>query len=305
MPVSISRASGYNQRYVNSGEIQNKGIELSFNATVVKTGDFDWDIQANWFKNNNTVVSLYEGVENILLNSAWDISTNIVVGKSYGQLRGTDFVYTNGKRTVGADGMYLKGTDPSALLGSTLPDWNAGITSIFRYKGISLSGLFDISKGGNLYSVDMKYGRATGLFAETAGLNANGKPKRDPVENGGGVIYDAVYEDGTPNKTYVWAGDYYGAWLYDNLPTAAYVYDASYVKLRELSLSYTLPSKLFGKTPISKVSIAIVGRNLWIIHKNMPYYDPESSLSAGNVQGIADGTYPSTRTLGFNISVGF
>ena len=156
-----------------------------------------------------------------------------------------------------------------------------------------------------MYSVDMKYGRATGLFAETAGLNAKGQPKRDPVETGGGVINEGVYADGTPNTTYVWAGDYYGAFLYDNLPTAAYVYDASFVKLRELSFTYSLPSKIFAKTPISRVSISIVGRNLWIIHKNMPYYDPESSLSAGNVQGIADGTYPSTRTMGFNLSVGF
>jgi len=305
MPVSISRASGFNQRYVNSGEIENKGIELSFNSTVLKSDDFSWDLQANWYKNVNTVLSLYEGVDNILLNSAWDISTNIVVGKSYGQLRGTDFVYTNGKRTVGADGMYLKGTDPTAYLGSTLPDWNAGLTTVFRYKGFSLSGLVDFSHGGKLYSVDMKYGVATGLFAETAGLNAKGQPKRDPVETGGGILYDAVYADGTKNTTYVWAGDWSGAWLYDNLPTAAYVYDASFAKLREVSLSYSLPSKLLAKTHVSRVSISIVGRNLWIIHKNIPYYDPESSLSAGNVQGIADGTYPSTRTLGFNLSVGF
>jgi TonB-linked SusC/RagA family outer membrane protein len=305
MPVSISRASGYNQRYVNSGEIENKGIELSLSATVVKTNDFTWDLQANWFKNVNVVKSLYEGVNNILLSSAWDISTNIIVGKSYGQLRGTDFVYTNGKKTVGDDGMYLKTDDPSVELGSTLPDWNAGITSIFTYKGFSLSGLFDFSKGGKLYSVDMKYGLATGLFAETAGLNAKGKPKRDPVEDGGGILYDAVYADGKPNTTYVWAGDWDGGWNYDYLPTAAYVYDASYVKLREVSFGYSLPSKLLAKTPVSKVTISIVGRNLWILHTNMPYYDPESSLSAGNIQGIADGAYPSTKTLGFNISVGF
>jgi TonB-linked SusC/RagA family outer membrane protein len=305
MPVQVSRASGYSQRYVNSGEIENKGIELSLNATVIKAGDFTWDIQANWFKNKNTVLSLYEGVDNILQYSAWDISTNIVKGQSYGMLRGTDFVYTNGKRTVGADGMYLIGDDPTAILGSTLPDWQGGLTNTFSFKGFTLSGLVDISQGGNFYSVDMKYGVATGLFAETAGLNAKGKPKRDDVSAGGGVLYDAVYEDGTPNTTYVWAGDWGGAWLYDNLPTASYVYDASYVKLRELSFGYSLPSKLLAKTPVSKVTLSIVGRNLWIIHKNVPYYDPEVSTSAGNWQGIADGAYPSTRTLGFNLTVGF
>lgn len=304
-PVNISRASGYNQRYVNSGEIENKGIELSVSATVIKSGNFTWNLQTNWFKNMNTVKSLYEGVENILLASQWDVSTNLVVGEPYGMLRGTDFVYTNGKRTVDSDGMYILGDDPIAKLGSSLPDWNAGITTVFNYKGFSLSGLVDISKGGHIYSVDMKYGRATGLFEETAGLNEKGNPKRDAVEDGGGIINEGVHEDGSPNTTYVWAGDWEGAWLYDYLPTATYVYDASYVKLREVAFSYTLPSKLLAKTPVSKITLSIVGRNLWIIHKNMPYYDPESSLSAGNIQGMAVGTYPSTRTLGFNVSVAF
>jgi TonB-linked SusC/RagA family outer membrane protein len=305
MPVNISRGSGYSQRYVNSGEIENKGIELSLNATVVKSHDFTWDMQVNWFKNKNKVLSLYEGVENILLTTAWDVSTNIVVGESYGQFRGYDFVYTNGKRTVGSDGYFLFSEKSDELLGSTLPDWNAGITSIFSYKGFSLSGLIDISKGGNLYSVDMKYGLATGLFKETAGLNAKGKPIRDPVDDGGGMLYDAVYEDGTQNTTYVNASDWDSGWNYDLLPTAYHIYDASYVKLRELAFGYTLPSKLLEKTPISKVTISVVGRNLWLIFKNMPYYDPELSLGAGNIQGIADGAYPSTRTYGFNISVGF
>jgi len=304
-PVNISRASGYNQRYVNSGEIENKGIELSLTATVIKSGNFSWDIQGNWFRNVNKVISLYEGVDNILLSSQWDISTNLVVGQPYGMLRGSDFVYTNGKRTVGDDGMYLEGDDPIALLGSTLPDWNAGITTILNYKGFSLSGLVDISQGGKLYSVDMQYGLATGIFAETAGLNDKGNPKRDPVEDGGGVVNEGVYENGSPNTTYVWAGDWYGAFQYDYLPTAAYIYDASYVKLREVAFSYSLPSKLLAKTKVSKASISIVGRNLWIIHKNMPYYDPESSVSAGNIQGIADGAYPSTRTLGLNLTVDF
>jgi len=304
-PVNISRASGYNQRYVNSGEIENKGIELSLTGTVIRSGNFSWDIQGNWFRNVNKVISLYEGVDNILLSSQWDISTNLVVGHPYGMLRGTDFVYTNGKRTVGDDGMYLEGDDPIALLGSTLPDWNAGITTIFNYKGFSLSGLVDISQGGKLYSVDMQYGLATGIFAETAGLNDKGNPKRDPVEDGGGIVNEGVYANGSPNTTYVWAGDWDGAFQYDYLPTAAYIYDASYVKLREIALSYSLPSKLLANSKISKASISIVGRNLWIIHKNMPYYDPELSVSAGNIQGIADGAYPSTRTLGLNLTVDF
>jgi TonB-linked SusC/RagA family outer membrane protein len=306
MPVRISRGSGFNERYVNSGEIENKGIELALTADVIKTNDFTWTLQINWFKNKNKVVSLYEGVQNILLSSAWDVSTNVVAGQSYGQLRGTDFVYTNGKKTVGADGYYLLSPETDKMIGSLLPDWNSGITTIFNYKGFTLSGLVDISKGGSLYSVDMKYGRATGLFEETAGKNAQGKPLRDPVEAGGGMLYkNTVHEDGTANTTYIGASDWYSGWLYDYLPTSEYVYDASYVKLREVAFGYSLPSKLISKTPFSRINVSIVGRNLWIIHKNVPYYDPEYSLSAGNIQGIADGAYPSTRTMGFNLTFGF
>ena len=306
MPVNITNASGYTQRYVNSGEIENKGIELSLSGTVVKSNDFSWDLQANWFKNVNKVISLYEGVDNILLTTSWDISTNIVRGMSYGQFRGYDFVYTDGKRTVGADGYYLFSDESDALLGQTLPDWNAGITTALNYKGFTLTGLIDISKGGNIYSVDMKYGLATGLFEETAGLNPKGNPKRDLVADGGGMIYeDAVYADGSPNTTYVEGNDWYSGWNYDLLPTAYHVYDASYVKLRELSFSYSIPSAVLAKTPVSRATVSIVGRNLWLIHKNMPYYDPELSVSAGNIQGIADGAYPSTRTIGFNLSLGF
>ncbi len=311
MPVNISRASGYNQRYVNSGEVENKGLEIAINATPVIIGDFSWDIQVNWFQNKNKVLSLYEGVNNILLTSSWDISTNIVVNEPYGVLRGTDFVYTNGKRTVDADGNYLYAKDVNgdvisdAILGNVQPDWNSGISNTFHYKGISLYALVDISHGGSVYSVDQKYGVATGLFEETAGLNAKGNPKRDAVADGGGIILDAVKEDGTPNDIYVWAGDWYGAWLYDNIPTAAYVYDASYVKLREVSLSYALPTKMLSKTPFTKLSVGLSGRNLWIIHKNTPYFDPETNMSAGNIQGISDGAYPSTRTYGFNLTVGF
>ena len=310
MPVNISPSSGYTRRYVNSGEIENRGIELALNATVIKTSDFAWDFRINWFKNNNKVLSLYEGVDNILLNSAWDISTNIVKGKSYGQFRGYDFVYTNGKRTVGSDGYYLKGDASDALLGNTLPDWNSGITTMLSYKGFSLSGLIDISKGGHIYSVDNKYGLATGLYAETAGKNAKGNPKRDPVSAGGGMIYDdAVYQDGSKNTTYVECSDYYSGYNYDLLPTKYHIYDASYVKLREISFGYSLPAKLIAKTPFlsnfSRVSISVVGRNLWLIYKKIPNFDPELSTSAGNIQGISDGAYPSTRTLGFNLTIGF
>lgn len=314
VPINISRASGLNRMYMNVGEIENKGFEVTLTGKPVVTSDFTWNINVNWFTNKNKVVSLDEQVDNITLFSAWDVSVNATVGEPYGAIKGTNYVFKDGKKVVyspaeelaheGTAGMYKK-TENDEVLGNINPDWNAGITNTFTYKNFSLSGLIDIQKGGDIYSVNMKYGMSTGLFKETAGLNDKGKPKRDPVASGGGIIYEGVYADGTPNTTYMEANTWGTAYDYEQLPTAHYIYDASFVKLRELSLTYSLPSKFISKTPFTGLEISFVGRNLWIIHKNAPNFDPEASLSSGNNQGIEFGNYPATKTLGFNVRVSF
>jgi hypothetical protein len=128
---------------------------------------------------------------------------------------------------------------------------------------------------------------------------------RDPVEDGGGYLFpETVYEDGTPNTTYVPAFRWGRAFYYNNSPTARYVFDASYVKLREVALSYSLPSSVLENTFLQNVTFSVVGRNLWIIHKNVDHFDPEASLSSGNQQGIESGSWPATRTIGFNLRLG-
>lgn len=303
LPVSF--ASGNSAMYINAGEIENKGYELTLNAVPVQIKDFSWNFSVNWFTNKNKVVDLGDDVDNILLFSAWDVSINAREGEAYGAIVGTDFVYHDGKKVVGDNGFYLR-TDEEKVIGNINPDWNAGITNIFSYKNITLSALIDIQQGGDIYSVNMKHGLATGLYEETAGLNELGNPKRDPVSEGGGIILpNTVYEDGTPNITRIEAGEWGTAYNYDASPTARYIYDASYIKLREVSLSYNLPHSLLKKTFIKKASVAFVGRNLWIIDKETKHFDPEAALSSGNQQGIEHGTYPTTRTFGFNLNIGF
>ncbi|MCK4677285.1 MAG: SusC/RagA family TonB-linked outer membrane protein [Bacteroidales bacterium] len=306
MPVTVSNASGYNYRYINAGELENKGIEISLNITPVRTNDFQWDMNVGWFTNKNMVVELAEGIDNILLTSLWDASINAAEGEPYGTIKGEDFIYTDGKRTVGADGYYLITDEGDVVLGNVNPDWNMGITNVISWKGISLSGLIDWQQGGSIYSLNTKYGQATGVYAETVTTNGLGNPSRDPVADGGGLVYpNTVYEDGTPNTTYIRAGSWGGYWKYGNTPTAEYVFDASYIKLRELSLSYTLPQTLLSKTPIASASLSIVGRNLAILHSNVRHFDPETGSSAGNSQGFENGSYPSVRSIGFNVRLGF
>ncbi|BAX78983.1 SusC/RagA family TonB-linked outer membrane protein [Labilibaculum antarcticum] len=306
MDVNVSTASGYSRAFVNSGEIENKGIELGINISPVKSSDFNWDMNINWAKNKNEVISLYNGVDNIQILSAWDITMNATVGEAYGVLKGTDFVYTNGKKTVDANGYYTKTAEDDKVIGNIQADWTGGITNTFSYKGITLRALVDIQKGGDIYSVDRKYGLATGLFKETGGLNSKGNPKRDAVSDGGGILHaEAVNIDGTPNTTFARANSWGGDQYYGRTPTARYIYDASYVKLREVALSYTIPKSILSQTFFTKAVVSAVGRNLWIIHKNTPGFDPETGQSSGNEQGIANGSYPTTRTYGFNVTLGF
>ncbi|MBN2237720.1 MAG: SusC/RagA family TonB-linked outer membrane protein [Bacteroidales bacterium] len=329
MPVTVSPLSGYSSIWMNSGEIENKGLELSLTANVMKTADFNWDLSVNWYKNNNKVIRLYESesgesVDNMLIMSAWDVSINAKVGEPYGVIRGIDFVYTNGEPTVNASGFYMMGDKPDAIIGNIQPDWNAGLSSRMSYKGFSLNVLFDGQKGGDIYSVNTKYGQATGVYAETAGTNQLGNPMRDPVldANGndlgsyggvtlanasplsGGYVLPGVKEDGTPNDILIGAWRWGRAWYYSNSPTARYVFDASYIKFRELSVGYTLNKSLVAKTPFSNVTFSIVGRNLAILFKNTEHFDPEMSLGSGNAQGIESGAYPTTRSIGFNLKLG-
>ncbi|MDA3822891.1 MAG: TonB-dependent receptor, partial [Bacteroidales bacterium] len=306
--VPVSNASGYNRMYINGGEIENKGIEVALYTTPIRTNDFSWNLNVNWYANRNMVVSLAEGTPTLQLMSAWDVKIHASEGEPYGTIKGTDYIYTDGKTTVGDDGYLLIGDDPLAIIGNINPDWMAGITNTFKYKAVSVSALIDIQKGGDIYSVGNKYGYATGVYAETAGNNPKGNPKRDAVADGGGMIFeDAVYADGTPNDTYLPAGAWGGYWYYGSTysPTARYVTDATYVKLREVALTYSLPSTLLGDSFIRGIDVSLVGRNLWIIYKNTVHFDPEAILTSGNGQGIESGAYPAVRTFGVNLKLNF
>jgi outer membrane receptor protein involved in Fe transport len=304
--VPVSRASGYNSMYVNGGEVENKGIEIAFHAVPVKTNNFTWNLDVNWFTNQNTVISLAEGVPSLQLMRQWGTYITAAAGEPYGTIKGTNYVYTDGKITVQDNGYLMVGDDPLEVIGNIQPDWNMGIANRLSWKGLSLYALIDIQKGGDIASFNTRYGQATGVYAETAGNNPKGNPQRDPVDEGGGNIFeDAVFEDGTPNDVYVPAYRWGRYWYYGNSPEARWVFDASYVKLRELSLSYSLPASILGDSFIRGVSLSVVGRNLWIIHKNVEHFDPEVMYTAGNRQGIENGALPSIRSVGVNLKLDF
>lgn len=307
-PISVTPAIGYSGQWLNAGEIQNKGIELALNGSPVKNDNFEWRIDVNWSKNQSEVLSLASGLKNLQLASLQGgVSINATIGEPYGTIKGSDFIYyedTN-KKVILPNGNYDKTVSKNENLGTFQADWKGGINNRFTYKNLSLSFLVDVSKGGKVFSLDTWYGYATGLYPETAGNNELGNPKRNSLENGGGILLNGVQADGTTNTVRA-RYDYYANTLgYTKAPNAAHVYDAGYVKLREVALSYVFPKELIKDTFIQNLTLSAIGRNVWIIDKSLPYGDPEAGLSSGNVQGYQSGAYPSTKDYGFSVKLEF
>ncbi|MEJ5962257.1 SusC/RagA family TonB-linked outer membrane protein [Pedobacter immunditicola] len=306
MAVDVSTTTGYGKNFVNAGTVRNQGFEVSAFVLPVRTQDFSWTMNFNFSRNRNKVMDLYGENDNLQLASfQGGVTLNATKGQPFGTLRAVDFVYNNGEKVVDANGYYAFSA-ANQIIGDVNPDWQGGIQNNFRYKDISLSFLIDIKKGGSVFSLDQYYGQATGLYPITAGLNDLGNPKRLPISAGGGVLLPGVTADGTPNTKRVEAYDNgttpYG---YSHNPQAAFVYDASFVKLREAAITYSVPSKWLGEKAIKGIDVSLVGRNLWVIHSNVPFSDPEAGLSSGNIQGYQSGAYPSVRNLGFNFKFRF
>ena len=307
IPVSISPATGYASKSLNAGNVQNTGVELSLYATPLKSKDFSWDIRVNFTKNDNKVVELYGELKNLQLGSfQGGVTINAPLGEPYGQIWGKTWNIDSatGQRLVKSNGRYSLSTSTTNVIGNINPDWIGGVYNTFKYKSVALGFLIDVRQGGSVFTLDEYYGMNSGIYPETAQLNDLGNDSRLPVSQGGGIIVPGVTADGKPNTKRV--ENIGGTYGYGYNPQANFVYDASYVKLRELTLTYSLPQSIFaGVKAIKGIDLSLIGRNLWIIHKNTPYSDPEENLSSGNLQGYQSGAYPTTRTIGFNVKLKF
>jgi TonB-linked SusC/RagA family outer membrane protein len=298
LQIETPSQTGYTRAWINGGNVQNKGVELTLTAIPFKTKNFSWETKINWAQNKNEVIDL-NGANRISLESFQGIQYTAEVGQPVGQFVGRGYKYLNGERVVKADGTYE--VVSGAVIGNVNPEWTGGINNVFNYKNLSFNFLIDIKKGGDVYSLDQQYGHTTGIYETTVGNNHLGNPVRNAIADGGGVIFSGVKADGTPNTTVV-AADYD---TYNAMPQEAYVYDASYVKLREVGLSYKFPTKYLENTFMRSIVFAVNGSNLWIISKNLPYADPEAGSSSGNIQGFQTGVLPTSKEYNFNIKVQF
>ncbi|MFT6866791.1 MAG: TonB-linked SusC/RagA family outer membrane protein [Cyclobacteriaceae bacterium] len=297
--IDVSGASGWRTQFANVGEMNNKGIELQMNATPVEIGDFKWEMNLNYARIRNEVVTL-GGVDNLVLGGQWNVDVIATPGESYPALFGPDYQRDDAGNIIHVNGLPQK-DNTSKVLGSAFPDWTGGFTNTFSFKGVSLGVLIDAKMGGSVYSMTNAWGRYSGVLEETligrevgivgAGVQANG------VDENGNTQY-------VPNNVPVDVQTYNHSAFGNNI-AAGSVFDASYVKLRQVILGYTIPKQWLGASPFQSISVSVVGRNLALLYSKVPHIDPETAFSNDNAQGIEHASYSSARSLGFNVNLKF
>ncbi|NJN35626.1 MAG: TonB-dependent receptor [Saprospiraceae bacterium] len=295
--IPVSNATGYSRFVANSGEINNKGVELIVNATPIKTKDFRWNAMINFTQTRGKVVSVAEGIDRVLIYDPGFIVSQAVPGGNVGDLFG--FPYrrdsASNQLLIGTDGYPIVDLTSLKKVGNAFPDFIAAMTNTITFKGFSLAGQFEWKSGGDVYDMSMRNSFRNGVLKGTErrhelvvfkGVKADGTQNTTPVEVDGGAFYRS-------EGRYASAAD-------------VLLQDASWLRLRSISLGYTLPADLLRKSPFSTATITFSGNNVWL---NTPYRgaDPEASQngSGSNAFGFAGLTIPAVRSYSVALNFSF
>ena len=299
--ANISQASGFRTTSVNLGEIGNKGIELLLTATPVRS-TFTWDVSLNFAKNNSEVINLIEGQTEVIGEEPRTRTVFIkhIVGQPYGMITGlTQKRDPSGNLVYDANNGAPISSGKYEILGSGVADFTGGVNNAFSWKGLNLTFLIDFKSGGDIYS-------GTNVRMTQAGFTKRSLQGR---EGEAPLTVTGVSEDGTGFKPFtktLTPGEARNYWAQlGERAQENFVYDASFVKLRQLTLGYNLPSKVWGNLPIRNLMLSFVARNLAILYKNSDNIDPESSYTSSNSQGLDYFGMPASRTFGFNLRATF
>ncbi len=311
-PLPVS--SGATSVRINNGELENQGIEAILSATLVHNRNFFWETSFNISRNRNKVLSLGDGAKILELANIWGLNGPAIAvreGEDYGTIVGYDYVYHEGtgQPILNEEGTLYQFTDNRVPIGNASPDFTGGWGMRFGYKGFTLSTLVDTKWGGDIYAGSYVIGLQTGQSPETLPERmGGGLPFTDPdgkVRNIG-VILDGVYADGTPNDKVV---HYYfkyvgntGGW--GHFLSKPGIRENTWVKLREVALSYQFPKQWIGKTKIfQELSLSLVGRDLFYLYTTLPdRINPEANNGSGNAQGLEWASFPGVQsfTIGLN-----
>ncbi|WP_046245841.1 SusC/RagA family TonB-linked outer membrane protein [Hymenobacter terrenus] len=307
--VPLSSTIGYTSQTVNTGAMKNQGVELALSAIPVRTkSGFIWDLSLNYTRNRNEVTSVTSTTSNIITGGLGSVTLDAQVGQPYGTFFGTKMLRDPEGRIVVNPATGFPRVDPKRqALGSIQPDYLAGLSTTFSFKGLALNVLFDAKQGGKFYSQTIAAGYFAGTLKETA---ANDRQPfvipNSVVQNSDGSYAPntQIANGGTkkPNGEDLWDN---GALYWQQVETIGenLLFDASYVKLREASLSYTLPASLVSRLRLTGIQFSLIGRNLGLwTPKSQPHLDPEvSSFGTGNNQGFEYFSFPTTRSYGASL----
>lgn len=315
LAANVSPASGSLMAMINSGKINNKGVELELTAKILNnpTG-FSWNTSLNLAKNSSEVLELADDLPAYTLRTHWRLSIEARPGHPYGDIVGYAIKRdADGNKLINSQtGLYVRDDQPS-VLGNYMPDLTGGFRNSLSYKDISLSFLIDFRIGGDMYSGTNMYmsGYSGNLestlegreewYASEAAREAAGVSPNDWTATGG-YLAEGVFANGETNNIYVNPEEYWGQFTdWGNEIHEPFIYDATYFKLRELVLTWNIPDNALRKLRISNASVSLVGRNLWLIYSGVPNVDPESSYTNGNGQGFEIYSYPMRRSFGINL----
>ena len=317
--MAVSPTSGYDYRMINAGAILNQGFEITFGARLVQVKDFSWDLNINWSKNNNKVLKLTEGTTELeLAKATWcNVYVSAREGENYGSICGPALARTEDGRVIvdGKTGLPTY-TKENKVLGNAQWDWTGGLSTTLRWRMLSLTALFDVKVGADIFSMSERSAYETGKAKETLVGRAEWYASEEArkaagVTSGwvatGGYLVDGVVDNGdgtySENTKYINPEDYWYE-VSRNSPEL-FIYDNSYIKCRELTLSLDFPKEWLDKKGIVKhVGISFVARNPFIIWKNIKDIDPDAQYNTSGL-GLEYGSLPSRRSYGLNFNIKF
>lgn len=300
--VPNSATAGITSVALNAGGITTRGKELNINAVPLKFKNFEWSFNVNYSKFKSIVDNLKEGVTNIFLGGFTTPNIRLVAGEEYGQIYGNAYQRDTktGKIIVGANGLPLI-TSGVQNIGNPNPKYLLNMTNTFAFKGFTFTFLMEYKKGGQQYSRNIADLQRNGVALETAEFPrfTTGTTQTTPY------LFDAVYANGQPNTTYVSAQNYFGnSGKY--AAAEGFIYETTWFRIREASMTYNLPSSVLSKTPFGSAEFSVFGRNLFLNAPHYPHLDPEqSALGISNAQGLEFNALPQTRSMGVGLKLSF
>ena len=313
--VTVSPTTGFGSKAINAGSVTNKGFEALFSVIPYQGREVQWTSTFNYARNRSKVVTLYPGVSTIIVPPSpttgwWYVTVEARQGQPYGALVGNAFLRDSATGQLIVD-KGLTGAGPRQVLGNIQPNWTGGWANTVTYKRLTLSGLLDIHNGGNLWSITNWFGDYAGVLKSSLngrevdwnkpGLVVKGLDKATCAA-GSHATKNGQYAcvGGSANTTNITAEEYYQNIFPVN---EGYVYNDTYVKLRELRVGFDLPQQWANRAHAAALNLAITGRNLYT-WTNVPNVDPEVSYSTGNgTQGVEYGSIPNARTFGISVRV--